>query len=1631
MILAFLSYETAIRAFNPDLHHSSFAEELLFWTIVYKFPQNLVCFLLNMLPENKYKNHFAEAFVNHYTRVAMMQAKFRHEEDSPLAGQSRPSAHDLLSNCVVHVSVQLFSNEPLAARLCREHHLIHVMIASLRATIEGAEGDGLPGDESGIRIRSALQNSPESPNRHHVVRCDHYIMRRHSYWPLASDLNNILTHLPVAMILLNDSCLLESWMNFIMNFQSMNLNTRELEEHVEYENESYYAAFSAELEICATPVWTLISHLKDGSTAHLTRGILQVARATLEKWFELINFSSDKVKPHEYQATFHIPLHRYYAIFLQHGVANQGMSLDFLLPHSESQLKIFLAHPLQVMISFYEILCGLWVRNGLQMKGQAMTYIQCHFCNSMIDPDLFLIQTCASRLNPDWFIETVFERFHVWEWLSFSYTKERPFRREGFLEPDQVMPMLEGALTFLASLFAVRTNLGMSEKDVTRQEMVTLLSIADRTYSQLADMLPEKCGTTGQNKDFEDLLPAIADFKQPTYEACGNLTQGMYYPKHDIWEKEYDPLHVLLRAVHRRDYQSSMDRFTSFVKQSGRCSATPWPPFRLPTDPDLAKFVDPRKLLYSKVLHGVLFTILYKALYVNDVTDQVLSLTVYLLEMALNYPSPRSSSCIPVTEEVKSYFCVNDLKFGEWFTSDWLLINFNTTVQNISTPINEKESSLTTASEPSVEEMEVIFTSSDDSDGEYASADEDDDAMDTSDGDVTDGSRSTSAFRSIEGGPIPHSLTSAPIPLALPAPTTQTELPSPSTSSALVAVHPAPAPVSPTSPPTNPGATLGPPAVPGPSTSPGTNALEFMQPLRSRFRRRLGHTRQRHRLPPPCEDAARSAPAGCYREGDDDFLERWALTSSSTSNLTHTPVPVEESILSLLLRLHSKLSNEPDSYRPGPIASGRIGDGPFFIKRVLDTYVQLNASNGMTAVKNWRRKLWPQSVPAEESGMAEDGGGDVGGKNRRNELEERRRKAKERQQKLMAEFASRQKAFMKKMEMDSSMKDGEEDGDVQGEGTAGNETDRASPSTSASTSSFKQPEYECVICSQTTPSTKDKLIGMVALLQSTSVLAHCLTSENEQVSDELPCDEEQVEKLSKRTTFSNYMEYKLDKFVKNFNEQSWQKSLSIGWEGGVHVQSCGHFLHLDCHKSYIQSLRSQQGNHNRQGSDPGEFNCPLCRQTANSVLPVNPEVPGALTPSRPSDTIEVYREISELLKNMDPPDKSLVKLLGSFMEDLTKATLPQYRNIHSTPTTQSLLLFLCSIARTNIETDVLVRTSKSIPVGAKKACFTPLYQVLALNSKVFMEQSYYPLWTQLTGLSELDYLKNSLVHVEMEVPILLKDPIALMIQLLFSLPVNLDRTYFKCVIQALFNLTVVQSLAQLSCLISPKMRGALKEMFTAQSANAGVESFTISLQTFMGLVIDVLSQSSLYINSPEDGSSDIRLVTLSDLRNGLRSLSLPLLRSAAVLQSHLYGIEYPIVEDDEGSEGEFAALRKSLGVSTGACPEDLILDSVSFPIKTPSVVVRLWCQEFNGLAQRTSVTAEVGFEVVCPMNNDSNPCSFPYRNSFEVNQFTFSDRDSFDYRQRMINCSSFTTKEFVTTARNIPRNLVSALSVER
>lgn len=216
----------------------------------------------------------------------------------------------------------------------------------------------------------------------------------------------------------------------------MNINCQEMGHHVEFEPNTYYAAFSAELEASAYPMWAMLSHLTSSDTWPLASRVLRACLHRLRKWLIDVGFYNNenqkssicagnassstnynttariisimaRQSEDRHQFTFHLPLHRYLAVFLCQAVRAQGARVEDVLPRSntgdtsdrDALLLAIATHPVRAQSAFYEIMQGTWVRNGLQIKGQAMTYIQSNFCISMVDADIYLLQLCLSELS--------------------------------------------------------------------------------------------------------------------------------------------------------------------------------------------------------------------------------------------------------------------------------------------------------------------------------------------------------------------------------------------------------------------------------------------------------------------------------------------------------------------------------------------------------------------------------------------------------------------------------------------------------------------------------------------------------------------------------------------------------------------------------------------------------------------------------------------------------------------------------------------------------------------------------------------------------------------------------------------------------------------------------------------------------------------------------------------------------------------------------------------------------------------------------------------------------------------------------------------------------------------------------
>lgn len=206
------------------------------------------------------QEQLTRTFVMHYSRIPTVLET----SDDP----------DTLSNRVVHMSVQLFSNESLALKMVEELNLLHVMIISLKTMMS----------------KNLMPNTlhDETRNYHKVIDCAKNVMKEHCYWPLVSDFNNVLSHESVTLVFLRDDNLVDMWFQFLSMLQGMNVNFRETGTHIEYEPSSYYAAFSCELEASAYPMWSIISHLEDATHAQLAQKMMTFCINYLKDWLEAI-----------------------------------------------------------------------------------------------------------------------------------------------------------------------------------------------------------------------------------------------------------------------------------------------------------------------------------------------------------------------------------------------------------------------------------------------------------------------------------------------------------------------------------------------------------------------------------------------------------------------------------------------------------------------------------------------------------------------------------------------------------------------------------------------------------------------------------------------------------------------------------------------------------------------------------------------------------------------------------------------------------------------------------------------------------------------------------------------------------------------------------------------------------------------------------------------------------------------------------------------------------------------------------------------------------------------------------------------------------------------------------------------
>ncbi|KAI9471425.1 hypothetical protein BDB00DRAFT_239489 [Zychaea mexicana] len=209
------------------------------------------------------------------------------------------------------------------------------------------------------------------------------------------------------------------------------------------------------------------------------------------------------------------------------------------------------------------------------------------------------------------------------------------------------------------------------------------------------------------------------------------------------------------------------------------------------------------------------------------------------------------------------------------------------------------------------------------------------------------------------------------------------------------------------------------------------------------------------------------------------------------------------------------------------------------------------------------------------------------------EQEQKKKAAKERQQKIMAMFAQAQSAFMEQNE-DLYDEEEEEQEEAQNEGEGINDVD-GDATTVQRVCAY--PTGTCIVC-QEDVNERSLPYGMLVLIQISNILREA--------------------EMDNPATFKNMAEMgpSLDRDwpdaqVPNSDDKESQTCGSFPSDrhkAGLCATTCGHLMHMKCFDAYYASIEqrhtAQLTRNHPENRIRKEFTCPLCKSLGNVLMPI-------------------------------------------------------------------------------------------------------------------------------------------------------------------------------------------------------------------------------------------------------------------------------------------------------------------------------------------------------------------------------------------------------------------------------------------
>ncbi|KAI1329616.1 hypothetical protein F5Y16DRAFT_90635 [Xylariaceae sp. FL0255] len=381
------------------------------------------------------------------------------------------------------------------------------------------------------------------------------------------DLKYLLGSQHVQQHMRSDERYLLQFLDLVKLHQGICPNVRAVGEHVEYETDSWIGAslMTREINKLCRLLAASFRNLPEHDSQYLSKAIRLTAKLVIMNSIgaERARFTQSEIKDEtrfhtltdfefagentkfdvvkfvveDQPISFHHALHSTLSWLIECGKHMPVQQLKSILSFTSQELKMkprsmgrkalpkkdyapedylmaAFDFPLRVCTWLAQIKAGMWVRNGISLRHQAMTYRSNVTRDVTHARDIFLLQTAMVVCNPSRVLASIVDRSGMQHWVKGLYEQKAAVSHD----EGQHLDVVEDMIHLLIVLLSDRTSLIPTKDEqqtqlmALRRDLTHVLCFRPLSFNEISSKLPEKFH---DSEDFHIVLDKIATFKPP------------------------------------------------------------------------------------------------------------------------------------------------------------------------------------------------------------------------------------------------------------------------------------------------------------------------------------------------------------------------------------------------------------------------------------------------------------------------------------------------------------------------------------------------------------------------------------------------------------------------------------------------------------------------------------------------------------------------------------------------------------------------------------------------------------------------------------------------------------------------------------------------------------------------------------------------------------------------------------------------------------------------------------------------------------------------------------------------------------------------------------------------------------